>query len=123
MVEVEVALQLLYNKLHTFAVFPTGPFFGVEKKLHMLWKPRVEEIPLSSFFDLGQQGRPYPSPAPILTVVVAVQKVDQHVKREKFILWSTDSNMKFPWQQVTGDLCRWPRNQSLSDPFGLDGAR
>jgi len=31
-------------------------------------------------------------------------------------------NTKCPWQQVTGDLRRRPRNQSLTDPFGLDGA-
>jgi len=32
-------------------------------------------------------------------------------------------NKKCPIQQVTGNLCRWPWNQSLTDPFGLDGTR
>ncbi len=45
------------------------------------------------FSRVGQRARPYPSPRshPYGVVVeVAGQKVAQHTKREKFILWRTD---------------------------------
>jgi hypothetical protein len=72
-VEVEVAVQLLYRYLY--------------KKLHTFASTLVLKTKGSG---LG----PTLHPAPILTVVVeiAVQKVAQHAKIEKFISWSTDSS-------------------------------